>query len=89
MEAPAAGLSGQSFDNVIAFHVEKFYEKIEGGYKCRKCDVEIQQTTCTISIHTKLFDSQCAGAGEVRRVPLPYCPKCEGKPKNTSTCIHV
>ena len=88
MEAPAR-MNWQDFNNAIESHVERFYEKTENGYKCKKCGAEIQQTTCTISIHTRLFDTRCVGTGEVRRVPLPYCLKCEGEPKNTSTCIHV
>jgi hypothetical protein len=38
------------------------------------------------SIHDARF-SQCAGAGKVLRLAVPYCPKCESRPEETS-CIH-
>ena len=43
----------------------------------------IMQTTIYISVYVKETRQQ-AGFGEVRHVPYPYCPKCQGKPKNVS-----
>lgn len=88
MEAPSMGLSVQMFDETISQHIFTHYKSDNTeGMICEKCGTEIQQTTCFVSIHDKRF-SGCTGDGEVRRVPLPYCPKCEGIPKRTSTCIH-
>lgn len=60
-----------------------------GGFRCKKCGAKIQQTTCTVSVHTNQFSNVCAGGGEVLQLPLPYCSSCEGMPTHTSTCVHV
>lgn len=89
MEAPPAKLSPEEFGRFIKEHVISRYDKVEERLVCRSCGSVIQQITCYVSIHTSLFADQCAGFGEVKRFPLPYCPKCEGEPKTTSTCIHM
>ena len=87
MDAPAGSLSPEVFDETIARHISEEYEKLENGYTCKKCGSTIKQTTGYASMHSKEFDN-CTGGGEVKRFPLPYCPKCEGEPKRTQTCVH-
>jgi hypothetical protein len=92
MEAPAGRMDWLGFDEAIKKHIRDNYYLVKEGsrtyYKCRKCGTDIQQTTCYVSIHNKLF-SICADSGRVICQPLPYCPTCEGAPKNIRTCVHV
>ncbi len=89
MEAPS-GTSLEALDATIRAHIAEHYKPEEGkGYVCRKDGAEIQQTTLSVSIHLEAFEDSGVGTGEVRSLPLPYCPECEGKPKNVSTSIRV
>lgn len=89
MEAPAPGLSPEQFSECFEKHFEKNYQKKDGSNECscKTCGSDIVSTTCYVSIHSKMF-SCCTGDGKVEQVLLPYCPKCEGEPKQTSTCVH-
>ena len=89
MEAPMKGLNPKQLEDFFKNHISKNYEKVaeEKKFICKTCGSAIQQATCFVSVHDVSF-SGCAGNGEVLQVPLPYCPKCEGEPKNTSTCVH-
>lgn len=90
MNAPPARLSPVDFEAVIQKHISDNYQKGDGGgYNCHHCGSKIQQITGSASIHEAVFGDPCAGFGEVYRFPLPFCPKCEGKPTQTGTCIHV
>lgn len=83
------GLSLESLVEVFLKHIRDNYTKIDNKtYLCKTCNSKIQQVICYVSVHSKKF-SDCVGMGKVNQMPLPYCPKCEGKPKNTSTCMHV
>lgn len=89
MEVPQKGLSPEQLTKAFKDHIKNNYTRVDKKtYFCNKCDSQIQQTTCYVSIHNKKF-SGCVGEGKVEKIPLPYCPKCEGEPKNTSTCMHV
>jgi len=88
MEIPSGRMSPEQFEQAITTHETEHYKKVGDDWKCKKCDAGILQTTGHVSIHSKMF-SGCTGGGEVQPVPLPYCPNCEGVPKNTSTCVHV
>lgn len=92
MEAPLGGGTAQSIHKQAMNHVDQFYkwDKKAGERMmlCKKCNSEIQQTTLFVSVHDKRFEG-CCGDGRVEQYPLPYCPECEGEPKNTSTCVHV
>lgn len=66
--------------------LEKKYIKKEDGFYCSMCNNLIMQTTIYISIYAK-ETRQHAGFGKVKHAPYPYCPKCEGKPKNVSAYI--
>lgn len=78
------------FEKAVAEHVAQCYDKkVTGEYVCKKCGSEIRQTTCYVSIHSSKFDDVCVGIGKVDQKPLPYCPICEGRPNNISTCVHV
>lgn len=90
MEAPTSGLSREQMVDAFMKHIANSYTKIEGDLKrikCKKCGTRIEQVTCFISIHNKDWNG-CVGSGKIEQVPLPYCPKCEGVPTRTSTCIH-
>ena len=90
MGAPLKGLSREAFNQYINDYIDKKCKTKEGQkmFFCQVCDSKIQQTTCFVSIHL-LKESGCKGPGKVVKLPLPYCPLCEGEPKNTSTCVHV
>jgi len=78
---------GQITDEIIDSWEEKF-EKRSDGFYCKQCGSQIMQTTCHVSIHTKLF-SQCAGSGEVKTINYPFCPKCDGEIEYVTACYHV
>lgn len=65
------------------------YEKREDGYYCKDCGSKIQQTTCYVSIHLKIFEPACAGPGRVVNLNYPYCPKCDGEIDFAQACYHV
>ena len=90
MEAPAGRMDLDVLNAAIGQHITEHYE-VNGDkrFVCKKDGSEIQQTTLYVSVHTKVFGDTCAGTGEVKNLPLPYCPECEGEPKNVFTCVHM
>ena len=89
MEAPKPRLTRNAIRTAFIDHVQTHYEDRDGKIVCKICRSEIEQDICHASLHLALFGDECAGTGEVMQVPLPYCPRCEGKPKITTTCVHV
>ena len=90
MEAPQGRMSPEEFEKTMAMQSDARYQYVEGGgYRCKNCGSEVLQTTLYVSVHSSEFGDSCAGSGKVVKVPLPYCPKCEGEPKNFTTCIHI
>lgn len=87
MEAPAKRKTQEEFDAEVNAHLDAKCVQINGVWHCKECNGKISTATCFVSLHTVLFDT-CAGGGEVRQKPLPYCPTCEGKPKQVQTCVH-
>jgi hypothetical protein len=57
-------------------------------YECLNCGSRIMSHTVFFSIHDAAFHDLCAGPGDVVRLGIPYCPKCEPKP-DESGCIHI
>jgi len=89
MEAPAKGLTPEEFQEAIRSHQEKYYTYDGANWRCNECNSVIAQTTCWVSMHAKEFGDQHAGDGEIRRFPLPFCPRCEGEPRKKDTCVHI
>ena len=89
MDAPPGRMSPDDFQRVLDEHVVAHFEKGDGGYKCKRCGAVIKRVTGYASVHSAEFGDTCAGGGNVRQFPLPYCPNCEGEPKQTATCVHV
>lgn len=88
MEAPQKGLSLQLFVKTFDDYLTEKCKRInEETYFCKKCNSQIEQTICFVSFHQKEF-SGCVGRGQSEEIPLPFCRKCEGEPKNTKTCVH-
>jgi len=60
---------------------------------CSECDSTIKVYTAWMSIHDSIFGDSCAGMGEVKRIALPYCPKCEPDIEKAEDiqrgCIHI
>jgi len=73
----------------IVYSWWKKYEKKEDGYYCKQCGSLIQQTTCYVSVHLKLFEPACAGPGKVIHINYPYCPKCDGEIDHATACFHI
>lgn len=89
MEAPPGGMLVKEFNECRKREIESRYEKRENGWFCKKCGAKVQKVTCYVSEHEIASGGQHAGTGSVQKIPLPYCPQCEGKPQNTSTCVHT
>jgi len=89
MEAPPGKMTQKEFNRFMRQEIESRYEKRENGWFCKKCGAKVQQTACYVSVHEEVFGDTCAGSGKVQKLPLPYCPECEGEPQNTTTCVHV
>lgn len=88
MEAPQVGRSPEELSAAIEEIFEK-YDATETGLACRTCKGKINFAACAVSVHETAPGGICAGFGNVIRFPLPYCPKCEGKPERTATCVHT
>ena len=67
---------------------EQVKEGLNGEPTCKQCGGGIKAITAAISVHFTEFDQTCAGGGDVRHFPVPFCPKCEPIPDD-SGCIHV
>ncbi len=87
MEPPAKRKSRAEFEKEIQAHLEAKCMQIDGTWHCKECKAKIHSSTCYVSVHTLLFDA-CAGGGEVEQKVIPYCPTCEGEPKENMSCIH-
>lgn len=89
MEAPEKRISREDFEAVIKSHIEINYERVdESRYKCKKCGVMIEQVVGYVDIHPDEL-AKCMITSKVSEFYLPYCPQCEGKPKNIRTCVHI
>ena len=89
MEAPPDSMSVDEFNAHIARERDERYEEIDGVFVCKDCGEKVQSVTCYVSEHAEEFGSSCAGRGGVQNIVLPFCPKCEGQPERTSTCVHM
>ncbi len=89
MDAPPGMMSPREFNEFLARHTTEHYEKQGEKYVCKKCGADIWETTGQASLHSTEFGDLCSGTGEVRCFALPYCPNCEGSPKQVSTCVHM
>lgn len=58
-----------------------------GAITCKVCGDHIESVSALMSIHFLQIRTICAGAGETKRVTIPYCAKCEEKP-SAHGCIH-
>lgn len=79
---------GKITDEIIDNWAKK-YEQKEGGLYCKKCDGQIVQATCFVSVHIKEFEPVCAGPGRVSRIKFPFCPKCDGDIEHATACYHI
>lgn len=90
MEAPKLVKNIKALDRMVAYHVRakcKYVGQME-TYKCKDCG------TAICSVEGKLFIHYEGLCGDTQLTPaqvfnLPFCPKCEGKPTRTRTCIHT
>lgn len=90
MNTPKKGMGIEEFTDAYKKEFDKLYEKNPktGEANCKKCGTVVLVATMYVSVHAKDF-SECTGFGECEPLPLPYCPKCEGKPEEIFTCVHV
>lgn len=89
VQAPPERLSPEAFTSHVQREWEERYEKVGDKLICRTCLTPVVFVTCYASLPATEFGDQCAGHGEVKRVNLPFCPKCEQVPETLSTCIHL
>jgi len=62
----------------------------QGRIVCKACGTGIREFTVPVSVHFALPGfPDCTGSGQVRALPVPYCPTCEGEPRKRSSCIHI
>lgn len=87
MEPPAKRKTRSEFEAEVDAHLVAKCMQIENVWYCKKCKDKIHAAVCYVSLHTVLFEV-CAGGGEVEQKPIPYCPTCEGEPKENASCIH-
>lgn len=89
METPkiVALNSTRDLVRLVGEHAAEHYTRVNSGYKCNACGEGIRSVTTYITLHLQVF-STCAGPGQVVKVDLPYCPKCEPTP-DTFGCVHL
>jgi hypothetical protein len=81
-------ISPMLFERRLRTHIAAHYNTAgRQGWQCKKCGGTIIRLTAALSLHDARFSNLCAGAGEVRLIPIPYCPKCDPVPK-ASGCLH-
>lgn len=80
MQTPREKLTQEEFNAEIA-------RWIRTQAICRSCGRALTTATVCVSIHASKFGNICAGSGEVVEMAIPYCPRCE-EPPQESTCIH-
>lgn len=89
MKTPTMVTSQEFGQLVEAFLLEKceINKRYMGAITCKACGDHIQSVSAMMSVHFADQHLVCAGAGDVRKVTVPYCAKCEEKPA-TSGCFH-
>ena len=69
--------------------IHKFYlENTDSQGQCLICREFTEIQLVYFSLHNDLFDDLCAGEGQVWRLSILYCPKCEDVPEEQG-CIHL
>jgi len=67
------------------------YKPLGDDWACPNCGSIIQEKTAFVSIHDAGFRG-CSGYGQVKQVPIPYCPTCEPEidaRHELYGCVHV
>lgn len=89
MEAPQKGLTREQFAEAVDAHSLREY-KLDGNYLiCRTCEEMIKWAPCRVFVHPSKDGMRCSGSNIPEWENLPYCPRCEKKPVNLVTCIHI
>lgn len=95
MEIPKSKQTKEQFLGDIEKHVKENYAlfDLDNFFYCKKCCNRIAWIICHVSVHDLVWEDVCAGGGQVVNAMVPYCPGCEGKPKNIgigcySACWH-
>ena len=90
MNIPGPGLTEGQVNRAISRHCAERYQVVQDELHCKSCDSRIEATRGTASVCFGTHgDGPCGGGGDVEGFILPFCPQCEGKPTETSTCIHT
>lgn len=69
-------------------HFQECYLRLENGFVCKECDLEILFIEARIDVHVRAADYRCAGPGMTGVAQISYCPNCEERPADIG-CIHV
>lgn len=64
---------------------ENHIKQANGDYHCRDCGSQILAVIQRRPVWE--FPSACAGFGNVAKVEVPYCPKCEPRPSESGPPI--
>jgi hypothetical protein len=98
LEIPRDGLTFVGLEEAIRAEAWRRYRRKGTNIVCRACGTGVDVVRGTASVcferHGRQTDGAryerpCGGGGDVEEFYLPFCPRCEGKPKQTSTCVHT
>ncbi|MFH1839137.1 MAG: hypothetical protein ABH820_02500 [Patescibacteria group bacterium] len=91
VEAPINGSSLEHVKLLVMQHLQDNFRNVKNNLVCKKCGSQIRTATLTISIYCKKAKEDGnvgKSKDETETLPLPFCPKCEGEPEETSTIVY-
>ena len=90
MKIPPGKMTVKEFNAWLKKERDERYRLEDGRTFCKTCGTKTELVVCFVSVHVQEFGDLCAGGGDVKRVALDFCPRCEQVPTEMVTsCVHV
>ena len=83
MNIPPGKMTVKEFNAWLKKERDERYRLEDGRTFCKTCGTKTE-------LVAQEFGDLCAGGGDVKRVAIEFCPKCEQVPTEMVTsCVHV